>query len=404
MREGADGRLATLLGLLLPTSKMRVSRLRDVLATNSITLERGELNPPGYVPLSNYRILDKRNLALREAVEGRYFTVKAGVSLDEGDLKALEGYMGMYSWEEAENLILAQAPNYARVYTYVFHSERLRRQAREMLGTFLYDGVLRKAFVVVGEPNIGKSVLADTYKRVMGELASSIPLSVLFGKDNRRVMGELAGKYVNITCESPEGLLRAVDWFKMVTGDEELTGEVKYERPFRFWNRIKLVIFCNEIPLFSRVDEAVLDRLYIIESEAESIPAGREDSALRERIRREWKYVFMHILLCYKMLEERGFKLLHAPSREEVLNYVKERAAIISEFIDLYCETGEGYVVKGTKFVEAFLKYCGEAGITNPPGRNTIYAQLSYLGFEKVLRRDGVYFKGLRLRDEAALL
>ncbi|RLE93240.1 MAG: hypothetical protein DRJ96_10215, partial [Thermoprotei archaeon] len=356
-----------------------------------------ELNPGGHIALADEKILDVSSLRVQDRVAGKFFTVKAGVALSQGDLDMLKSWLSKYSWEEGEDLIFNIAPNYAKAYLNVFNTQELRAQAREMLGSILFEGVLRKAWIVVGDPGIGKSVIADALKWALGDLAASISLERLFGRENRLVSGELAGKYVNITSESPAQMLRAVEFFKQLTGDEILYGEVKYRRPFRFRNRCKLITFANELPLFSHIDDAVLERLYVIESDGR--PPERPDPSLRLRIReRELKYVFMHVLWCYKELEEREFRLEHAPSKEYVRELLVERATLLSDFVEEECERGEGFMEKGTRLYEAYLEWCRGAGVTKPLGRNTFYAQLRYMGFKSIMKDKTTYFMGLRLR------
>ncbi len=398
LHEGADAKLLRLAGQLFgPCRRGRISTARSLLLQLSDVRTWEELNPGGHIALADEKILDVSSLRVRDRVAGKFFTVKAGVALDQGDLDMLRSWLGKYSWEEGEDLIFNIAPNYAKAYLNVFHTQELRAQAREMLGSILFEGVLRKAWIVVGDPGIGKSVVADALKWALGDLATSISLERLFGRENRLVTGELAGKYANITSESPAQMLRNVEFFKQITGDEVLYGEVKYRRPFRFRNRCKLITFANELPLFSHMDDAVLERLYVIESYGR--PPERPDPSLRLRIReRELKYVLMHVLWCYKELEEREFRLEHAPSKEYVSQLIVRTASTISDFVEECCEIGEYFREAGKVLYETYLRYCREHGITKPLGRNTFYAQLSYMGFKKYVREGIVYFKGLRLR------
>jgi len=400
LHEGADAKLISLVGKITGAAKVSKARTRNLLLARSAFIEWEDLNPPGYIPLADEKILDLETLTLHDKLEGKYFTVKAGVTISQEDLNQLKEYLHKYSWDEGEEYLLAQAPNYAKAYLHVFNTEELRRQAREMIGAIFFEGVLRKAWIVVGDPGIGKSVIADALRSALGDLASSLSLVRLFGEENRLVTGELAGKYANISSESPESMLKAVDWFKVLTGDRILYGEVKYRRPFKFRNRVKLITFCNQLPLFSRVDVAVLDRLYIIESEAESIPEESQDKDLAIKAKQELKHVFLHILWCYKELEARNFKLLYAPDRERVQDLIMERAALLSDFVEACCETGEEYLEKGQDIYQAYLAWCREAGIVKPLGRNTFYAQLSYMGFERIVKKRNVYFKGLKLLKE----
>ena len=396
--EGADARLLKIMGVLYGANRRgRVPLARNLLMQVGEVLMWEDINPGGYIPLADGRVLDLEDLKLKEEA-GRYFTAKAGVALEEGDLNMLRSWLGKYDWEEGEELILNMAPNYALAYRNVFNTPELRAQAREMLGAIFFDGQLRKAWIVLGEPGIGKSVIADALRWALGELASSLSLSRLFGQENRLVTGELAGKYANITCERPTQMLRALDFFKQLTGDEVLWGEVKYARPFRFRNRCKLLVFTDRLPMFSEIDDATLDRLYIIASEGER--PEKPDPYLRRKIReRELKYVFLHMLWCYLELKERDFKLIGAPDREEVAKLLVSDYSDISDFIDARCELGEEFREQGSKLYDAYLEWCGTTG-RRPLGRNTFYGQLVSLGFKKLNYRGAVWFKGLRLMRE----
>jgi len=399
--EGADALLLRAMGELFgPSPRGRLSLAKSLLLQNCEVLGWGDVNRLRYVPMADGRALDPDSLRLLEEVPG-YYTARAGVALSQGDLDMLRSWLGKFTWEEGEELLLSMAPNYAKAYKNVFYNEKLRAQAREMLGSILFDGVLRKAFVVKGPPEIGKSVIADTLRAALGGLCSSVSWETLFGPEGEKRLGVLAGKYANITCETPRQALVKVDLFKAITGDEELWGELKYVNPFPFRNRVKLIVFCNELPVFKRADEAALERLYVIDCEGAS-PPSEPDPQLREKIKRgELRYVFLHLVWCYLELRERNFVFKHAPSAEEVGKMVVEAYMGLEDYIMARCETGPEFREEGERLYRAYVEWCAEAGV-RPAGRTTFYAMLEAAGFRKYLREGKTWFKGIRVRREEA--
>ena len=156
-----------------------------------------------------------------------------------------------------------------------------RQLLLEMIGYICSDLTVGKcAFFLQGQPNSGKSVIAEFISRLFDpSLVSNVPLHQLGERFSR---AELAGKKVNIAGEIAGRALRDISIFKSVTGGDRITGEFKGKDLFYFIPRCKLLFAGNTLPRTTEADTtaAFANRLVSYSS----IRASRR----RNRIRACW--------------------------------------------------------------------------------------------------------------------
>ncbi len=116
-----------------------------------------------------------------------------------------------------------------------------RQLLLEMIGYICSDLTVGKcAFFIQGQPNSGKSVIAEFISRLFDpSLVSNIPLHQLGERFSR---AELAGKKVNIAGEIAGRALRDISIFKSVTGSDRITGEFKGKEPLLFHPPVQAAI------------------------------------------------------------------------------------------------------------------------------------------------------------------
>lgn len=128
-----------------------------------------------------------------------------------------------------------------------------RQLLLEMIGYICSDLTVGKcAFFLQGQPNSGKSVIAEFISRLFDpSLVSNVPLHQLGERFSR---AELAGKKVNIAGEIAGRALRDISIFKSVTGGDRITGEFKGKDLFYFIPRCKLLFAGNTLPRTTEAD------------------------------------------------------------------------------------------------------------------------------------------------------
>ncbi|MFN3188213.1 MAG: phage/plasmid primase, P4 family [Candidatus Paceibacteria bacterium] len=137
---------------------------------------------------------------------------------------------------------------------------------QEWLGYCLYrDYALKKALILVGEQNTGKTTVLKLSESLFGnDNISGVSLEYL--TSNRFATANLRDKFINIYDDLSYKDVNDNGIFKMVTGNGTITGEVKFGNQFQFQNHAKLTFSCNKIPNpKDQNDEAYFNRWLVIE-------------------------------------------------------------------------------------------------------------------------------------------
>lgn len=346
---------------------------RKLLQESARVVSEEDFDPPGLLLQADGSVLDLREGTPRvhERVDGCYFKNALNTAVTVKDLEVVKSLIDAgYTWEQAEDIVLQNyAPTFARVIDNVFRSEKERAQFRECIGSIFYPGVLRIAFVIVGAAGIGKSIIGDGMLYVLGDYAASKPWSALLSEEGEKHMGGLKGKYANIVSESPKYMIKSIELFKRLTGDEWLEGRLLYRNFFKFKNMCKLIALCNKIPSFSEIDESVVQRMYIIEASGE--PPESPDPELRERVRQEAKGILLWTLLNHVYFRRCGFRFQHKPDIEHIEKLMIVARSNVYAFVeDLFGGGAGGYVAEiargvktwGKQLREAYVNWCAELG------------------------------------------
>ncbi|MCS7105617.1 MAG: DUF5906 domain-containing protein [Thermofilaceae archaeon] len=383
-----------LLDLSQPSGTLE--KARTVIAQNGVTLDPSQLNPPGYILTENGLEIDV--LTQQPVSNPRHvFSHWVRVEVKPADLDGLKSMFERYDWAECEELVLREkAPTFLKLLSNMFPTEKERAQVREAFGALFLPKPVRAAFIIVGEPGIGKSVMADALKNVLGEYAAALDFEALFSSEGKKIVGELAGRYANIVSESARNMLSRRELFKRLTGDIEIDVEVKYRRPFRTRNYCKHYIFSNELPLFEKIDPPTLERMYIIE--CTGTRPENPNPNLREELAKEKKGIFLWLLVNLHYFLKKGCKFEHKPSTEDVEQLVSRAASPVLEFIEMYCETGPGYRETGEDLYTAYLQYAKLKGDLRPVGRNMFYNALRAAGYSSYKSTGATWFRGIRLQ------
>lgn len=134
---------------------------------------------------------------------------------------------------------------------------------QEYIGFCLHrQYTFHKTLLLVGEGANGKSTLLETLRALLGnENVSNESLQIL--QNNRFAVSQLYGKLANIYADLPAIALKDTGIFKMLTGNDTISGEHKFKPIFNFKNYAKLIFSCNQIPQ-TPDDTAAFYRRWII--------------------------------------------------------------------------------------------------------------------------------------------
>ena len=271
-------------------------------------------------------------------------------------------------------------------------SDSAKRQLLlETIGYICSDLTAGKcAFFLQGQPNSGKSIVAEFVGRLFDpSLVSNIPLHQL---GERFFRAELAGKKVNIAGEIAGRALRDISLFKSVTGSDRIMGELKGRDPFYFTPQCKLLFAGNTLPRTTETDTtaAFVNRLKILLFNR-SIPPQQQDKQLPDKLWRERDAIVTLALRAMQELMERNFVFTLPEDSKSFLESFTNRSNVLSGFLEECCILSPKARVFNVELFNAFLEYCEQNGL-EALSRSQFYDLLSGV--------PGVYAKRIRIGKE----
>ena len=119
---------------------------------------------------------------------------------------------------------------------------------QEWMGYYFYRNYMfKKAIIMVGEGDTGKTTLLETITNLLGKNnISSVTLHKM--SSDKFAAAHLHGKHGNIVDELSARDISDTGNFKIATGGGSISGEYKYGNQFSFINFSKFTFACNKVP------------------------------------------------------------------------------------------------------------------------------------------------------------
>ncbi len=248
----------------------------------------------------------------------------------------------------------------------------------------VYGYRLKRAVVLVGNGNTGKSQLKLLIERILGNKNFfSIDLKTLearFGTSyivNKRLAGCADMGFVS---------LAELRVFKQVTGGDNIQAEGKYDKSFSFVYKGLLMYCTNALPKFSGDDGPwVYERFCLIDCPNE-IPKEKRDRCLLDKMYAERQGIIQKALIALKELVDDDFDIQEPACtialRQRYMKLNNPVAAFIEECMVPYVKTlnskqdlkrelyyiftrwckanNNGYILSNKEFTEKVAKYFGK--------------------------------------------
>ncbi len=177
----------------------------------------------------------------------------------------------------------------------------------QFIGYCLTPDICAKAvFLLQGVSHSGKSVLSNLIRKLFSDGAVlSLQAHSLSGRFNK---SELRGRALCVSADMPCKVLDndSVSIIKQLSGDDELSGEVKHKRLAQFETQAKLIMATNHPLVFKNPDTAMLNRIVVIPFRY-SIPRENWDTHLTEKILRERDGIVTKAIAAYARLRRNRY-------------------------------------------------------------------------------------------------
>lgn len=229
----------------------------------------------------------------------------------------------------------ARAPRFEKFLTEVVEPEQVTLLL-EFLGFCLSGDANypQKAMVFWGDPASGKSTICRLLNHMLGTAnCTSLTMDQI---KSPVFVNELFKSHVNISGETPSKSMLDSSDFNRVVGQDFITANPKYLKPYSFICRAKMIFNCNELPISHDSTTAFYRRLWIIRFIANFDPlrGGKEpDPTLEPEMFLELSGIFNLCMAAYQGVKARGGKFTHSALSTQIIQDLREDNDIIGSWL-----------------------------------------------------------------------
>lgn len=281
----------------------------------------------------------------------------------------------------------AKAPVYERWLTEVIPEqfEDLEEVASTMLDP---SRTPSKAIFAFGPSRSGKSTFIRILQALVGtENRAAVTLHALAG--DRFAAANVYGKILNASSDLSASEVTDLSIFKMMTGEDSITGNRKYGNQFTFTNRALFAFSANELPTVGETSRAYLERIKPFRFPNSF--AGHENPAIEAAIMDELPGILVRFVQAWHRMNDRGGYTPTLPEVREAFEIGSNRVRQwISDEMEVAEVGGKSIVAtdQGTTGAELHRLFTAwtELQKSKPMGRKSFTAHLTSVNGVKEVR------------------
>ena len=278
----------------------------------------------------------------------------------------------------------------------------------EIIGAVLYPKHIKKAFLIYGETDSGKSTYLRLIQKLIGkDNYSSVKLQELVNPEYRFRTYRIYRKLANIYADLPTKALRNLGDFKVLTGGDSIEVERKFRDPFTWDNvYVKFIFSCNKPPKIANLeeaDEAFWNRWLVIEFKGK-IPKEAQIKDFEEVLLSEASNILAISVLAFNNVIRRGYRFSYENTAEDAKN--KWLSATDTVYAWIMARRNEGLLIEdntarteASKLYEDYVEWCnqrienGEIDEEDVVDQTRFTKRLKKYGLKSVVKGGVRYFK-----------
>lgn len=281
--------------------------------------------------------------------------------------------------------------------------EGIRKMLIELLGYILYfDNPTQKIFMMVGDGANGKTTYEKVIKRIIGSYNySSVKMKDF---DDKYRPAEMVGKLCNIGDDIGDGFIKDASNLKVISGDGEQQFERKFQCPFDYRLKTKLMFSSNKLPRVNDKTHGWMRRIVIIpfaarfsaddDEIANKENTFKKDSDIDAKLQKPSaiKYWLRLAIEGLHDLMDRGFEFDITDEMKDALSdyeeYNNPAVAFINEMnndSEIYPMGIEGFTI--ADLYNKYKTYCADEGL-KPLSKIEFNKQVRAMGYDDSPRYD----------------
>lgn len=225
----------------------------------------------------------------------------------------------------------------------------------------------KKAFILYGKSNSGKSVLLNILTAICGEEnVSNIELQDLSRKE---YTAELFGKSINLCSELQDKDIKDTGIFKaLVSETDKVVAKPLYKQPFSFYNKAKLIFATNNLPSINskiNIDNTAFFNRLVVVPFLYSVPENQQDRNLYIKLLEEKDFIFSWAIKGLVRYIKNGFSFSFCKLSQDIINQYVKSNNIVESFIEECCEKNNKHHTFKYNLEYEFKEFCLENGLNN---------------------------------------
>lgn len=268
----------------------------------------------------------------------------------------------------------------------------------------------QSAIILHGAGSNGKTTLLQAIAKVMGEYALEIEPETIMVKKQERMAVDIADMFkvrFLITSESNDTQRLDEAKVKKMTGGEQLTGERKFEHPFKFWPEFKLFLATNHLPKINGTDHGIWRRIVPVpfdvkfwkEGEGNGPEHLKADLDLSEKLEAEYSGILNWLIEGCLKWQRDGLTWPEEVQAKKAA--YREEQDILGPFLVDCCIVGESYTVTAKQLNAAYVKWCEDNG-ERPISQTMLGKRLGERGFINKPTKTARIWQGLGLKCDGS--
>ena len=272
---------------------------------------------------------------------------------------------------------------------------------QRLVGYCLTGAMNEKAFFVIwGPSNTGKTVFAESLKKLLGDYGQTAALSAFAPRHNEGLnspdIARMEGRRLVLASESGEGKQLNEEMIKRITGSDSITACFKYGDHFEYLPQCKIMLVTNFKPEIREADDSIWGRVRVLPFNS-VISEADKDTNLLSKIDAELSGILNWALAGTQLWLQNGLGSCRAV--DSVTCEYRTEMDVLGHFIKDSCTINESATAAPGELYTAYATWTKANGYP-PCNQNLFSRRLRDIGYRKFEGARGRW-KGIAPREVA---
>lgn len=249
-----------------------------------------------------------------------------------------------------------ECPLWEKTLWEIFQGDTVRIELlQEFMGYCLTpENNQKKALLLLGETDTGKSTILDILKYMLGD--DNVSTLALEDFENDQLTPMMVNKLVNIDFDVNKDAQKYESGFRKITSMEPINSNQKYEAAFKFVPICKIVMAANAFPKITDYSSAFYNRLLLIPMNRR-FSEKEKDIGLKECLKYEISGILNWCIKGLTRLKQRG-KFKEYDFVKQAVKELEDENNPVNNFLEDHIEIAMNYSIGKGELFQKYVSWC----------------------------------------------